>query len=312
MSNLLREYVKSVLVEVDRGGIEAQHTIGKKLKKLRPEFDFVSNVKGQQTADITILQGGNVVGAIESKSIEGGGGLTALFDNTVSLVGGTLLDGLARALGEEAGLEFDKTFNESILKQFIEGIGGSAGLARPIPSDLLKNMKRPEYAGYSHILVRKNGKEHVFKAEPGDAAREGKNLVIFKTSSDGVVKAFMTVERLGKNLVTSSSPRPWASSGTIPVEGGIGRSTKVKTAAFKLMHTHFSEGGDNYFVLVDGNKIYPFIVPGAADPLRLADVGVPVLSPASFERAGLSTYGNAGVGKIRLALKAAFNKKFSL
>lgn len=310
MSNLLKEYVRQ-LVEVDRGGIEAQHTIGKKLKKLRPEFEFVSNVKGQQTADVTILRNGNVVGAIESKSIEGGGGLTALFDNTVSLSGSTLLDSLAKALGEEAGLVFEKGSKESILKQFIKGIGGSAGLARPIPSDLLANMKLPEYSGYSHILLQKDGKERVFKAEPGDATREGKNLVIFKTGPDNVVKAFMTVERLGKNLVTNSTPRPWASSGMIPAAGGIGKSPKVKVAAFDLMKEHFVDGGDNYFMLVDGNKIYPFIV-GAVDPLNLKEMGVPVLSPASFERAGLSTYGNAGVGKIRLALKAAFNKSFSL
>ena len=302
MSNLLREYIKIVLLEVDRGGIGAQHVIVNKLKALRPDFEFVSNKKGQQSADVTITKNGEVVGAIESKSIKGGGGLTALFDNTVSLSSATVFDDLAIALAEEFDVKIE---DGPILQQFIEGIGGSAGQARPIPKDLIKNLSNPDYDGYSHKLVSRSGKEHIFMAEPGDAARS-ENLVIFKNSADGSVKAFMTVQKAGKKLVTSSSARPWASSGTIPTKGGIGSSEEVKNAAFQIMRQHFVEGGDNYFILVDGGTIYPFIVPGKPDPLKLKKEGVPVLSPASFAKAGLSTYGNAGAGKVRLALKAAF------
>jgi hypothetical protein len=309
MSVLLKEYIGLLLNEDERGGIEAQHTIAKKLKKIRPDFQFVSNVKGQQSADVTIIKNGKTVGAIESKSIEGGGGLTALFDNTVSLAGETIFDGLALSLAAESELELEGT--DEVLKQFIEGIGGSAGESRPIPKDLLKNMSNPDYNGYSHKLLSKSGKDHVFQAEPGDKLRKD-GLVVFRAAADGSTKAFMTVNRSGNKLITSSSPRPWASSGSIPVQGGIGKSSEVKKAAYNLMKDHFKEGGDNYFILVDGSTIYPFIVPGSADPLKLKELGVPILSPASFERAGLSTYGNAGVGKIRLALKAAFNKKFSL
>ena len=76
------------------------------------------------------------------------------------------------------------------------------------------------------------------------------------------------------------------------------------------MLEHFREDGDNYFMLVDGNDIYPFIV--NKDVLDLASLGAPQLTVSSFSRAGLSTYGNAGSGKVRLALKVKFNPTFKL
>lgn len=314
MSNLLREYVSMMLSEVDRGGIVAQHVIVSKLKKNFPKYEFISNKKGQQSADVTILLKDKVVGAIESKSIVGGGGLTALFDNTISLSGETIFDEICVALAEanNAVVEDPKDVGESIVSQFLTIVGGSAGQTRPIPKDLQINLNNPDFGGYSHKLIGDVGGALQFKAVPGDAQRAKDNsLVIFRQSKSGV-KAYMTVEKVGTKLITTSSPRPWASSGTIPVKGGISSDEAVKIAAFNLMKEHFAIGGDNYFILVDGDTIYPFIVPGMQDPLKLAERGAPVLSPASFEKAGLSTYGNAGAGKIRLALKAQFVKKYSL
>lgn len=313
MEHLLRECVTLILSEADRGGISAQHVIVQKFKKLFPKHNFVSNKKGQQSADVTILLNDKVIGAMESKSIQGGGGLTALFDNTVSLKGSTVFDDLAEALAEAQGiaLENPESTGESMVSQFLSAIGGSAGTSRPIPKDLKANLANPDYNGYSHHLIS-TGEVLEFRAEPGDTQRaKDDSLVIFKNSSAGV-KAYMTVKKIGKKLITSSSPRAWATSGTIPAGGGISEDSAVRDAAYSLMKEHFAEGGDNYFVLVDGDMIYPFIVPGSKDPLKLAEMGVPYLSPDSFVKAGLSTYGNAGVGKIRLALKAAFSRSFAL
>lgn len=304
-----------VLSEADRGGIAAQHVIVQKLKENFPKYDFISNKKGQQSADVTILLKGEVVGAIESKSIVGGGGLTALFDNTISLSGKTIFDNICIALAQanEAVIEDPKEVGESIVSQFLTIVGGSAGQARPIPKDLQVNLNNPAFGGYSHKLIGGGaGGALQFKAVPGDTQRaKDDSLVIFRQSKSGV-KAYMTVEKVGAKLITTSSPRPWASSGTIPAKGGISDTEAVKAAAFDLMKTHFAEGGDNYFILVDGDTIYPFIVPGMEDPLKLGTKGAPILNPTSFEKAGLSTYGNAGAGKIRLALKAGFVKGYSL
>jgi hypothetical protein len=117
-------------------------------------------------------------------------------------------------------------------------------------------------------------------------------------------------------LVTTSTPRPWVTSGKAPTEGGVSSSPDVIAAAYDAMVEHWSqeEGGDNYFILVGPGAIYPFIVPGKEDVINLGALGVKELSPSDITSAGLSTYGNPGFGKMRLALKASFalGKPFTL
>ena len=299
---LLREWVRVALQEADRGGIEAQQRIAARLKELRPEYDFVSNVKGQQTADVTASLDGKEVAHIESKSSVGLKGLTAVFDRTVSSTGDTVFDDLARALAAAVGAEPEE--GQSAVSTFISAVGGTMGETRPIEPALEKNLADPSYRGFSHKLMSKSGKEHVFEIDPTDEGKSDAELKVFRAGRGGAIKAFNTVRREGETLITTSSPRPWSSSGKIPAQGGISADPAVKEAALAIMLEHFREDGDNYYMLVDGNDIYPYIT--GNDVLNLAELGAPRLSADAFSRAGLSTYGNAGAGKIRLALKAQF------
>ena len=306
---LLREWIRQILIESDRGGISAQQIIASRLKELRPDFEFESNQKGEQTADVTGFLDGKEVAHIESKSTIGMKGLTTVYDRTVSASGDTAFDEIAAALTAAAGGTPGDS-GESKLAQFVATVGGEMGAARPIDPELETNLNDPAYSGFSHKVLSRSGKTFVFEPEPSDANKADADLKVFKMSTDGSVRAFNTVTRSEQGLVSTSSPRPWATSGKIPARGGISDDPAVKAAALKNMLEHFREDGDNYFMLVDGNDIYPFIV--NKDVLDLASLGAPQLTVSSFSRAGLSTYGNAGSGKVRLALKVKFNPTFKL
>jgi hypothetical protein len=306
---LLRQYIGMIL-EADRGGIGAQQIIAKKLKKIAPTFDFASNKKGQQTTDVTITQNGEVVAGIESKSTSAAG-LTTVFDKTITVSSSSVFDEFAALLITLQDKKINK--KEPILSQFFKAVGGEVGQSKPVPKQLMKNMKDPAYAGMSHKLLSKDGKEKVFRAEPGDEARKKDGeLIIFRLDRTGGIRAYNTVEKSGNKLITRSSDRPWSTSGSVPTSGGLSNDKQVLKMALKLMVDHFRYSGDNYFILVEGDTIYPFVVPRSPDPLGLKDIGAPTLSLASFTRAGLSTSGNAGAGKVRMGLKVKFNKTFSL
>jgi hypothetical protein len=59
-------------------------------------------------------------------------------------------------------------------------------------------------------------------------------------------------------------------------------------------------GGDDYFMIVSGNDIYAFLVPGKPNVLGLP---LPVFNENVINSVSLTTYGKGGVNAIRLALK---------
>jgi hypothetical protein len=311
-SKLLREWVRTILLESDRGGIGAQKAVAVKLSELRPEIEFMSNQKGQQSADVTASVNGSEIARIEVKSVKGLSGLTTVYDKTVTGTGATRFDELALALAKAAKVDINS--GVSAVGALISGLGGEMGKIREVRPALQKNLNDPAYNGYSHKLIRRDGKNlHVFAPEPGDenlTDGKGGQLHVLKRDAAGGVKAFNTVLRTDEGLTTTSSPRWWASSGKIPTKGGISSEPGPKAAALQNMLKHFLEDQDDYFMLVDGQTIYPFIV--GNDPLDLASLGVKKLSVSDFEKAGLSTYGLAGPEKVRLALKAKFSPTIRL
>ena len=283
----------------------AQRAVAERLKELRPDHDFVSNKKGQQTPDVSGKLDGKTVARIEVKSAQGLKGLTTVYDKTVGAEESTRFDDLARALAKAAKIDIPQ--GASPVGAFIIGLGGELGQEREVRPELQRNLDNPAYGGYSHKLISKKGDDHLFEPEPGDAGlTDGKNgqLHVLKRVKGGGYKAFKTVLRRPEGLFTKSQPRWWSTSGKIPAKGGISKDSASIGAALKNILDHFREDSDDYFILVDGSTIYPFIV--GDDPLDLASLGVPKLSASYIDRAGLSTYGLAGPGKVRLALKMKF------
>ena len=304
----LREFVRAMLIESDRGGIASQRAVALRLQELRPDYEFVSNKKGQQTPDVSGKLNGETVARIEVKSAQGMKGLTTVYDKTVGADANTRFDDLARALASAVGMKIPAS--ESAVGGLIIGLGGELGQTRPVRPDLARNLDDPAYGGYSHKLIMRQGKLHVFAPEPGDENLSDKQLHVLKRTGDGGVKAFNTVSRTPDGLSTTSAPRWWSTSGSIPTKGGISKDVGAKAAGLKNILNHFAEDSDDYFMLVDGATIYPFIV--GDDPLDLASLGVPKLSVAHIDRVGLSTYGLAGPGKVRLALKMKFSPSKTL
>jgi len=331
MRDLLREYLTLMLNEGDRGGIDAQKFIADILKQKRPKFDYISNKKGQQNPDVTILLKNVPVGFVESKSIVGGSKLTTVFDKTVNADSTSPLDNLARSLYKD----FSKK-NKNILPlpgkgpvigKFLEAIGGSLSSQRPV-SDADAKRTETNPGGYSHKFYQPktlprgvDPDTKFFLPNPEDAGKiANREKIAILLNRGGNYYALGTVKPMniaGKTiLATTSTPRPWVTSGKAPTEGGVSSSPEVIANAYDAMVEHWSqeEGGDNYFILVGNGAIYPFIVPGKEDVLNLSALGVKELSASDITSAGLSTYGNPGFGKMRLALKASFalGKSFTL
>ena len=68
--SMLREFVRAMLIESDRGGIASQRAVALRLQELRPDYEFVSNKKGQQTPDVSGKLNGETVARIEVKSAQ--------------------------------------------------------------------------------------------------------------------------------------------------------------------------------------------------------------------------------------------------
>lgn len=101
-------------------------------------------------------------------------------------------------------------------------------------------------------------------------------------------------------------------SGALPKKHFSAPMTPEILAAIK---SHWASGGDTYFVVADGTTSYMWYTghpasSGPANPLKLPDgeTPVPEFDVTSVEGdIELSTYGSAGPGRLRVALKAKFN-----
>lgn len=357
---LLMESYQSGLYEgeSERGGIQQQLHICNVLKQKYPNWEFISNRKGEQNPDITIIDPTGRQAFVEVKSREAG--LVTIYDKTVRINSQDVsdFDLLAKALAKHNKINVYEKLASGKIKQInLNKLPVGSVFQAILTKGTFDLQGNPDCGRYGKLTIDKEGiailkgKKYMFKNvycshKPAGFSVEhpgGKIVQAFIPRGTGddlelnkkiyfyndVKNTYTEIDVKGKvqdtdwvivggktYLAPDGAVRPAADAGVVSskcfsykkstnpetAETIVDTSTNVIEIAYKTILNHWKKenGADDYFMLVSGNEIYPFLIPGRPNVLNLP---IPIFTSDVIQSVSLQTYGKGGLDAIRLAIK---------
>jgi hypothetical protein len=347
--------------ESERGGIKQQIYICSVLQQSQryPGWQFVSNQKGEQNPDISIIPPNKKPSFVEVKSREGG--LVAIYDKTVKLNSYDIIDfdNIAKALAKENNIKiYKKLANGKINELNIDKLKPGNVFEAILTQGSLSPEGKPDCGRYGKLTADKEAiaimsKRKIPFGKFKFCSHQSAGFSVIHPDSGKTVQAFIprgTNDNLSLNkkiyfynpeknlyseidvkskttdtdwvivggktyLAPDGSVRPAADAGTVSskcfsYKRKTGESKEIMTDSSDVVvniahntiinHWKKENGADDYFMIVSGNEIYPYLIPGRPNVLGLP---IPLFTPDVINSVSLTTYGKGGIDAIRLAIK---------